>query len=254
MHAEISEAALADAEELSALAIRTYVDTFGHEFEPDELAYYLDKTIAVPRWSEYLARVLPHVDFFLPSVDELFFMLDRTSAKELAAKAKENHLAVYGGVTLLQELASVLLTMGVGVVALKLGEEGIYLRTTSDPAWLQRGGNGSLSVAWLNRELLAPAFQVKAVGTTGAGDCAVAGFLAAALRGLVPEQVLTTAVAAGACNVEVADATSGIPSWEALQARIQRGWPRRPAGISVAGWRHNEATGLYHSPHDHSSE
>lgn len=56
MPAEISEASLADAEEISALAIKTYVDTFGHEFEPDELAHYLDKTIAVPRWPEHLAR------------------------------------------------------------------------------------------------------------------------------------------------------------------------------------------------------
>jgi hypothetical protein len=99
---------------------------------------------------------------------------------------------------------------------------------------------------------LAPAFQVKTVGTTGAGDCAVAGFLAALLRGYAPEGTLTATVAAGACNVEVADATSGIPSWQALHARIQQGWRRRTAEIALPGWRYDEAMGHYFGPHDHS--
>jgi ribosomal protein S18 acetylase RimI-like enzyme len=54
--AEISEASASDAEEISALAVKTYVDAFGAEFEPDELAWHLDQTISVPRWVEYLAR------------------------------------------------------------------------------------------------------------------------------------------------------------------------------------------------------
>ena len=53
---EISEASPDDAEEISALAIRTYVETFGAEFEPDELAHYLEKTISVSRWREHLAQ------------------------------------------------------------------------------------------------------------------------------------------------------------------------------------------------------
>ena len=52
----VAEASLADAKELSTLAIRTYVDTFGSEFEPEELAHYLDETVSVSCWKEYLAR------------------------------------------------------------------------------------------------------------------------------------------------------------------------------------------------------
>jgi sugar/nucleoside kinase (ribokinase family) len=135
--------------------------------------------------------------------------------------------------------------MGAAVVGLKLGDQGIYLRTTSDPARLHRLGKIVLSESWLNRELLAPAFQVATVGTTGAGDCAVAGFLAAVLRGLGPEDALTAAVGAGACNVEVADAISGIPTWDALQARIHAGWPRRQTQIPLDNWHHDATTGLW---------
>lgn len=56
MPVEISEASAADAEEVSALAIKTYVDTFGAEFEPDELAHHLDLTISPARWHEHFAR------------------------------------------------------------------------------------------------------------------------------------------------------------------------------------------------------
>jgi ribosomal protein S18 acetylase RimI-like enzyme len=52
----ILDASIADAEEISALAIKTYVHTFGADFEPDELAHYLEKTISVYRWREYLDR------------------------------------------------------------------------------------------------------------------------------------------------------------------------------------------------------
>jgi ribosomal protein S18 acetylase RimI-like enzyme len=53
---EIGQATVDEAEELSALAIKTYVHTFGAEFEPDELAHHLERTISVARWREYLTR------------------------------------------------------------------------------------------------------------------------------------------------------------------------------------------------------
>jgi sugar/nucleoside kinase (ribokinase family) len=67
---------------------------------------------------------------------------------------------------------------------------------------------------------------VQVVGTTGAGDCAIGGFIAALLRGLGPEATIRTACAVGASNVESADATSAVQSWQATQERIAGGWVR----------------------------
>jgi len=64
------------------------------------------------------------------------------------------------------------------------------------------------------------------VNATGAGDCAIAGFVASAASGAGPEQALTMAAAAGACSVETWDASSGVPSMAELQARIESGWER----------------------------
>lgn len=202
-------------------------------------------------WRGFLARVASHLDFFLPSLDEVLYMIDPDRHQAIMAAGRGQNSAVVGGISLLRDLATPLLEMGVAVVGIKLGDQGFYLRTTSDAARLQSVGQLALSPEWLDREIIAPAFQVNVVGTTGAGDCAVAGFLASVLRGRGPEATLTTAVAAGACNVEVVDATSGIPTWEKLQTRINQGWPRRSLDFALDGWLHDPTAGLWHSPTDH---
>jgi sugar/nucleoside kinase (ribokinase family) len=79
-------------------------------------------------------------------------------------------------------------------------------------------------------------FKVDVIGTTGAGDATIAGFLSALLRGLDPQETLITAVGVGACNVEAADALSGLRSWDETQARIQAGWEHLPLTVDAPGW------------------
>ena len=89
---------------------------------------------------------------------------------------------------------------------------------------------------WVGRELYTPCFQVKVAGTTGAGDCAYAGLLAGLLYGQSVEAVLLSSAATGACSVERADATSGVPHWDDVQARLRAGWARHPHTLQLAGW------------------
>jgi sugar/nucleoside kinase (ribokinase family) len=81
------------------------------------------------------------------------------------------------------------------------------------------------------------------VGTTGAGDATIAGFLAAMLRGMGPERALVIAAAAGACNVEAADALSGVQPWGKMLARIDAGWPTSP--MQLPGWAFDEQHGVW---------
>jgi hypothetical protein len=90
--------------------------------------------------------------------------------------------------------------------------------------------------AWANREMWAPCFQVEVVGTTGSGDATIAGFLSALLRDMPIEEAMTAAVAVGACNVEAADALSGIRPWDETLRRVERGWPRHELTLTLPGW------------------
>ncbi len=182
-------------------------------------------------WPLLLQRTLPYVDLFLPSLDELLFMVRR---------------GVDPHDSLISEVAVEMHDLGARVVVLKLGDRGLYLRTGPD------GLPGSDDPGWKNRELWSPCFVPEPlVGTTGAGDATIAGFLAAVLRGLPVEQAITAAVAVGACNVEASDALSGVRSWEATQTRIQAGWRRAPLQIDAPGWVWMAEYGLWAGPDDH---
>ncbi|MCG3150145.1 MAG: 2-dehydro-3-deoxygluconokinase [Verrucomicrobiae bacterium] len=138
-------------------------------------------------WLAWHKRVLPHVDIYLPSLDEMQLMLRTTAGAP--------------------EIARQLQAWGVKIAGLKMGDKGLFVR-------------------WEGRELHAPCFQVKVAGTTGAGDATIAGFLAGYLRNLSPEETMTLAAAVGACCCEKPDATTGIRTWDETRHRIAAGWPR----------------------------
>lgn len=191
-------------------------------------------------WRAVLKRTLPHVDIFLPSFEELLYMLRPETFKRLKRAGEEALKPERAG--LVSEIASELLAMGPQIVGIKLGPLGFYIRTARQVV-LPR-----LAASWHNRELWAPCFQVKVAGTVGAGDATVAGFLAGLLRGLNLEDALDTACAVGACCVEAPDAVSGVKPWEETRARMRRGWLRHELALPD-GW-HQVAGALWRGPHD----
>jgi sugar/nucleoside kinase (ribokinase family) len=215
--------------------------------DPDALSGQAD-------WPSILRRTLPFVDVFLPSFDEILFMLRPRLFRRLSEECGGADLLARADGPLLSSLADELLGMGTAVVALKLGEHGLYVKTSADRARLQAMGacapDRAVISAWSGRELLAPCFRVKAVGTTGAGDCTIAGFLAGMLRGLPLEETMRYAVAAGACNVEAADAISGIPQWRALTERMASGWAHRDPLLPLPGWAYRPDCRLWASERD----
>ncbi len=185
-------------------------------------------------WAEILGATLPAVDIFLPSIEELLICLKRPLYEQMVGRGG----SVLDQITpeLLDETSGELLEMGVKLVVLKLGERGLYLRTARAEA-LEALGHGLDWRAWADQTLWAPCFQVEVAGTTGSGDATIAGFLSGLLRGLSPIETVTMAVAVGACNVEAADALSGIRSWDDTLARVGSGWPRRELSLDSPGWQ-----------------
>ncbi|HTP07408.1 MAG TPA: carbohydrate kinase family protein [Anaerolineae bacterium] len=185
-------------------------------------------------WVALFRSVLPYVDVFAPSLEELLFMLRHSTFEELSARGSVVDQATP---ELLHDISEELIEMGVKIVLIKLGARGAYLRTASVTA-IDRLGRATPTDrgAWADRELWAPCFKVEVIGTTGSGDATIAGFLSALLREASPADAMTMAVAVGACNVEAADALSGVRSWEDTRRRIADGWARLPLQIAASGW------------------
>ncbi len=191
-------------------------------------------------WRAFFREVLPAVDVFLPSYDELSFMLDGKAG--LGREPDGNRL---------RDVAERLLDAGVAAAAVKLGDQGLYLRTASDPArfaWVERlGGQPG---QWAGRELHAACFRTEVAGTTGAGDCTIAGFLGALTSGQGPEETLRFASAVGAFNVEAPDATGGIRPRAEVLDRVAKGWDNLPCHLELQDWREASTSGLRRGPRD----
>ncbi|GFZ91661.1 hypothetical protein GCM10008018_42480 [Paenibacillus marchantiophytorum] len=206
-------------------------------------------------WRAIFSKVLPYVDVFMPSFEEILYMLHREHYDQLLQEAPSGDLLPFASGTLLSEISGDLLEMGAAIVVLKLGEHGLYVRTTSNHSRLLAMGLCAPAQEhfrnWTNSELLTSCYKVDVAGTTGAGDCTIAGFLLGLMRGVTLEDSLHTAVGVGACNVEQTDATSGIPDGSVVWSRISGGWAKREMKLNLHNWTLNEQ-GLWNGPHHKS--
>ncbi|MGA2479986.1 MAG: carbohydrate kinase family protein [Spirochaetia bacterium] len=192
-------------------------------------------------WDAYLSAVLPNVDLFVPSIEELLYCIDRPQFDRRAALGGGEAIITSISLRDVAVLAERVLERGPAVILIKLGHRGAYLRC---------GDRGLPGLeGWRDRELYTPVFKVPSpLWTTGSGDATAAGFLASVVRSLPPEDALTMAVASGGCCVEAPDATSGIRPWEETRSRVKDGWKHAQARIEEQGWR--AAGALWRGPAD----
>jgi len=137
------------------------------------------------RWMTAVGPLLPYTDLFLPSLPE---------AQQLTGRERP------------EEVAQALLDAGAELVGLKMGPEGSYVRTAET-------------------ELRVPAYPVKVVDGSGAGDAFVAGFLYGHLRGWDLERTTRFANALGALATTAPGTTSGIRGLEQVVALLEQHEP-----------------------------
>jgi len=183
----------------------------------------------------------------------MLFLLRRELFDDLCAKAKGREVLSVIEPEHVMMLSEMLLEMGAGAVGLKAGYKGFYVRTAGAADRLAAFGRAEPVPLdnWANRELWEPGFRpVHIASATGAGDAAVAGFLAAFVRGSSIESALRYACALGAENLEAMDATSSIRSWEETTRLIEAGWEKNDLALAAPGWRFDAETGQWAGPHD----
>ena len=212
-----------DGSELAAMFAR--VHSFGVATSLDLAAVDPASPAGRADWRRVLAGVLPDVDFFVPSFEELCFMLDRKRYDRLAAAGGDmtENLDVDAEAA---PLAEELMAMGCKVVLIKCGTSGLYYRTAGRQAVDRIGSRLGLNTAdWADREGRQPCFRADVVRSgTGAGDTCIAAYLSAVLEGRNPGDCAALAAAEGACCVTAYDALSGLRPLPELEARIRAGW------------------------------
>ena len=180
-------------------------------------------------WERILEQVLPFTDFFVPSVEELCFMLDRERFAEWQNRAAGRDITEVLDIERdVRPLAEQCMNFGAKILLIKCGAPGIYYRTADKSALRGVSEKMELDIArWADKEGFEKSYvPEKVLSGTGAGDTSIAAFLTAVLEGYPPEKCMQLATATGACCVEAYDALSGLRSFEELEQKIAVGWEK----------------------------
>lgn len=177
-------------------------------------------------WKSLLAGVLPLVDIFVPSIEELLFMLEPERFRHLLSGTAGGDLITAIPPEAYERLADHVLAQGVKVLLIKAGHRGAYLRTGNLAPLAAPGSAVRLSDAsgcpggvWLPP---LPVEERRFRNACGAGDCAVAGFLSALLSGTSVAEAGSYAMLAGRDNLYGDDAFSGLQDWLRMTEELKR--------------------------------
>ncbi len=161
-------------------------------------------------WEKILKRIMPFVDYFVPSIEELGYMLDKEKYYQWIEKADGGD--VTSVITIEQDvkpLARRLLLMGAKNVLIKCGAPGMYFKNK-------------------DIEVFEKSYKPeKVLSGTGAGDTSIAAFLKALMDGCEIQECLKLAAATGAECVGAYDALGGLKPFEELRRKIEAGWEKQ---------------------------
>lgn len=180
-------------------------------------------------WKTILTRVMPYVDFFVPSIEELCFMLDSELFEDWQKRANGRDITEILDLEKdIIPLADKCMSLGTKVLLLKCGAPGMYLCTANEKVLKEIGRNLELDVSlWENKNIFEKSYVVeKILSGTGAGDTSIAAFLTSILNGEMPEMCLHLAAATGASCITAYDALSGLKPLDELRLQIEKGWKK----------------------------
>lgn len=180
-------------------------------------------------WNKILERVIPYVDFFVPSVEELCYMLDRERFEEWQRRAAGKDITEILDIENdIKPLAEQCMDYGAKVLLIKCGAPGMYYRTADRLTLRGVGERAGLNPdVWADQEGFERSYLPdKVLSGTGAGDTSIAAFLTAMLEEYPPAKALQLSAATGASCVAAYDALSGLKPFSELERKIGDGWQK----------------------------
>ena len=193
----------------------------------DLAAVDLESESGAADWQKILASVLPYVDFFVPSFEELCLMLDRERYERLLAIAGNDDMTNFLDVDAdIIPLAKKCLDLGAKAVMIKCGAPGLLLMTSEKMADV--GKKLELDADnWSNICRFERSYKIPYVlSGTGAGDVTIAAFLVSLLEGFGPSVAIENAAASGALSCLSYDAISSLKTLREIRKLIDNGWEK----------------------------
>lgn len=223
-------ASMYEAEGTQLTAMMKRVKAAGVATSLDLAAVDADSASGRADWNNILRKVMPYIDFFVPSVEELCYMIDRERFRKWNERAAGRDITEILDIDRdVRPLADKCMEYGAKILLIKCGVSGLYYRSASGDILQGIGRKAELDTDRLaNREGFETSYVPDAVlSATGAGDTSIAAFLTAILEGNTLEESVRLAAATGASCVAAYDALSGLRSFEEIKQKIAAGWRKR---------------------------
>ena len=192
----------------------------------------LDMTLPDPEsesgkvdWKSILTRVLPYVNIFTPSLEEIVFMMKPEFYSQITKNITDGDIIDSIPEEIIYSIGREIINLGVCVVLIKSGKLGAYFFTGDVRSLNEVPGMTLSEDLWNHREIRSPAYRIDAArvkNASGAGDVAAAGFLTAVLKGKNPELALKYAMCAGRNNLYGMNATDGLTDWETMTKKLNQ--------------------------------
>ena len=187
----------------------------------DVAAFDLESKQGKLDWKEILKQVLPYVDIFEPSFEELLCMMDKEAYKELLERAGDEDVCMCLSLKKdIRPLAKKVMELGVSILLIKCGAAGMYLCTSEDVS--KKLGIGS---EWDNFKYFQKSFKPDRIKSAiGAGDTAIAAFLYGFINDYKPKEAMEIAAGTGAMCITEYDTFSGLSDIKKLEEKIKNNW------------------------------
>ena len=184
---------------------------------------------AQQNWEEILRHVLPYVDFFVPSIEELCMMIAPETYVKWLERANGSDVTGILSLSDILPLAEKLRSMGARNFLIKCGAPGLYYDMADAEVQKELEEKSGLHfLDWAGKYGFEKSYTPEQVlSGTGAGDTTIAAFLSALLQGYELETCLHLASATGASCVAAYDALSGIKPFAEQLEHMKNGWKKQ---------------------------
>ena len=172
-------------------------------------------------WKEILKQVLPYVDVFEPSFEELLCMTDEEAYEDLLERAGEEDVCMCLSLEKdVLPLAKRIMEFGVSILLIKCGVAGMYLCTADDVS--KKLGLGR---EWDSFKYFQKSFKPDRIKSAiGAGDTAIAAFIYGIVNEYSPKSTIEIAAGTGAMCITEYDTYSGLIDIKELEEKIKNNW------------------------------
>lgn len=174
-------------------------------------------------WPSIMQRILPYVDIFVPSLEEVLQIMQPGEYAKIIASAVSADVINQVLTNTVREIGKRFIDSGIKILLIKAGHLGAYLLTGEVSSINKKTYLKLDKEKWDHCEIWCNAYKadpLKIKNSSGSGDTSVAAFLSAIIDGENPESAIKYAAIAGRNNLYCTNSYEDLSNWQEMTKEI----------------------------------